>query len=148
MTISLFVMVSVDEFQKYFEHLQTLSFEDTPDYAYLKSLFKDLFRRRRYAYDHVLYDWEVLAQQRQQQAAQSSAAQTQAQVPPQQVPVRTWGPEPVKGHQGQRTGQAQGQQTHGQVHSLRQPLQVPSFHQSQYQPQGQHAAQGMYRRPR
>mmetsp|Transcript_61005 Transcript_61005/g.107169 ORF Transcript_61005/g.107169 Transcript_61005/m.107169 type:complete len:429 (-) Transcript_61005:54-1340(-) len=50
-----------EEFRKYFDHLLTLSFEDTPDYAYLKSLFRDLFRKHKYAYDSVLYDWEVLS---------------------------------------------------------------------------------------
>jgi hypothetical protein len=51
----------IDEFRKYFDHLLTLSFEDTPDYTYLKSLFRDLFRKKRFEYDSVLYDWEVIA---------------------------------------------------------------------------------------
>lgn len=52
---------TAEEFRKYFDHLLTLSFADTPDYAYLKSLFRDLFRKHRYEYDSVLYDWEVLS---------------------------------------------------------------------------------------
>ena len=52
---------------RYFEHLQTLAFEDTPDYNYLKALFRDLFRRSGYVYESVLYDWEVRSQQKQAQ---------------------------------------------------------------------------------
>ncbi len=54
-----------DEFRQFFEHLEVLQFEDTPDYAYLKGLFRDLFTRKRYTHDSVLFDWEVLAYKRQ-----------------------------------------------------------------------------------
>ena len=63
-------LVFVEEFLRYFEHLETLLYEDTPDYAHLKALFRDLFRKKGYGYDAVLYDWEVLAAQRQQQLEQ------------------------------------------------------------------------------
>lgn len=63
-------LVFVEEFLRYFEHLETLLHEDTPDYAHLKALFRDLFRKKGYGYDAVLYDWEVLAAQRQQQLEQ------------------------------------------------------------------------------
>ncbi len=59
-----------DEFRAYFAHLDVLQFEDRPDYAYLKGLFRDLFARRRFTHDSVLFDWEVLAYQRQQQQQQ------------------------------------------------------------------------------
>jgi hypothetical protein len=45
--------------------LAVLQFEDTPDYAYLKGLFRDLFTRKRYTHDSILFDWEVLAYKRQ-----------------------------------------------------------------------------------
>lgn len=61
---------ATDEFRAYFAHLDVLQFEDRPDYAYLKGLFRDLFARRRFTHDSVLFDWEVLAYQRQQQQRQ------------------------------------------------------------------------------
>eukprot|EP01031_Cornospumella_fuschlensis_P040158 gene40158-48936_t len=52
-----------DIFSRYFESVQSLDFDQTPDYAFLKSLFKELFLEKQYTYDTVLYDWEVLAYQ-------------------------------------------------------------------------------------
>ncbi|RYH26445.1 hypothetical protein EON65_14605 [archaeon] len=50
------------EFKTYFEHVKGLSFDDRPDYDYLKRLFRELFFRKGYTYDNV-YDWEVIAAQ-------------------------------------------------------------------------------------
>ena len=55
---------TVDEFKMYFEHVKSLRFADSPNYSYLKSLFKDLFLRLSYTYDNILFDWEILAYQR------------------------------------------------------------------------------------
>ena len=55
-----------EEFVRYFEHLETLSFADTPDYAHLKALFRDLFRKKGFGYDSILYDWEIKSHQLQQ----------------------------------------------------------------------------------
>ena len=52
-------VVSSAEFHSYFEHVRSLSFEDRPDYDYLKRLFRELFFRRGYAYDNV-FDWNML----------------------------------------------------------------------------------------
>jgi len=43
----------------FFEHIHSLRFDETPDYAYLRRLFRDLFRRKGYEYDHV-FNWTVL----------------------------------------------------------------------------------------
>jgi hypothetical protein len=78
--------VLVEEFQKYFEHISNLSFEDTPDYMYLKSLFKDLFRRRRYEYGSAaLFDWEVIVMQQQQQQQQQQDGGSYMPPPPPQL---------------------------------------------------------------
>ena len=53
-----------EEFNKYFEHIKSLEFTDTPSYGYLKSLFKDLFLQMNYTYDRILFDWEMIAYQR------------------------------------------------------------------------------------
>ncbi|XP_020093874.1 casein kinase 1-like isoform X2 [Ananas comosus] len=47
------------EFISYFQYCRSLRFEDKPDYAYLKKLFRDLFIREGYQYDYV-FDWTVL----------------------------------------------------------------------------------------
>ena len=44
------------EFRSYFEYCRSLRFEDRPDYAYLKRLFKELFYRKGFQYDNM-YDW-------------------------------------------------------------------------------------------
>jgi serine/threonine protein kinase len=46
------------EFKEYFAHCSSLSFEDRPDYRYLKRIFKDLFDRAGYI-DDGLYDWDL-----------------------------------------------------------------------------------------
>ena len=47
------------EFRSYFEYCRSLRFEDRPDYAYLKRLFKELFYRKGFQYDNM-FDWTVL----------------------------------------------------------------------------------------
>jgi serine/threonine protein kinase len=47
------------EFRSYFEYCRSLRFEDRPDYAYLKCLFKELFCREGFQYDNM-FDWTVL----------------------------------------------------------------------------------------
>ena len=46
------------ECRSYFEYCRSLRFEDRPDYAYLKRLFKELFYRKGFQYDNM-YDWTV-----------------------------------------------------------------------------------------
>ncbi|GMP90629.1 hypothetical protein CsSME_00041664 [Camellia sinensis var. sinensis] len=47
------------EFISYFHYCRSLRFEDKPDYSYLKRLFRDLFIREGYQFDHV-FDWTIL----------------------------------------------------------------------------------------
>lgn len=47
-----------EEFSIYLTYCRNLRFEDRPDYAYLRKLFKDLFYRMGYEYDFV-FDWMV-----------------------------------------------------------------------------------------
>eukprot|EP00919_Chromeraceae_sp_WS-2016_P050079 GHVR01118775.1.p1 GENE.GHVR01118775.1~~GHVR01118775.1.p1 ORF type:complete len:287 (+),score=30.02 GHVR01118775.1:68-928(+) len=47
------------EFMTYLNYCRSLRFEDRPDYAYLRRLFKDLFFREGYMYDFV-FDWTIL----------------------------------------------------------------------------------------
>lgn len=47
------------EFQTYLNYCRSLKFEDRPDYAYLRRLFKDLFFRENYSYDFI-FDWTLM----------------------------------------------------------------------------------------
>ncbi|KAF1993985.1 kinase-like protein [Amniculicola lignicola CBS 123094] len=48
-----------DEFKKYSEHVRSLRSDEPPNYVYLRRLFRNLFRRKGYEYDHV-FDWTAL----------------------------------------------------------------------------------------
>eukprot|EP01067_Filipodium_phascolosomae_P001359 Filipodium_phascolosomae@DN1920_c0_g1_i1.p1 len=52
------------EFMTYLNYCRSLRFEDRPDYAYLRRLFKDLFFRENYQYDFI-FDWTILNYQSQ-----------------------------------------------------------------------------------
>lgn len=70
------------EFRSYFEYCRSLRFEDRPDYAYLKRLFKELFYRKGFQYDNM-FDWTVLNLQQEKQAR----AYTERQLSPNQPGV-------------------------------------------------------------
>ncbi|KAL9260255.1 Casein kinase 1-like protein [Drosera capensis] len=44
------------KFASYFHHCRSLQFEDKPDYKYLKMLFRSLFVKEGYQFDHI-FDW-------------------------------------------------------------------------------------------
>jgi hypothetical protein len=43
------------EFAHYFEHIRALKHKDKPNYTYLREIFRTLFSREGFEYDHV-YD--------------------------------------------------------------------------------------------
>ncbi|XP_074563486.1 casein kinase 1-like protein 2 [Curcuma longa] len=53
------------EFASYFRYCRSLRFEEKPEYAYLKRLFRDLFIREGFQFDYV-FDWTVLKYQQSQ----------------------------------------------------------------------------------
>merc|ERR1719235_2449708 len=57
------------EFGTYLNYCRSLKFADKPDYSYLRKMFKDLFFREGYAYDHN-FDWTLKNQNNQQQQQQ------------------------------------------------------------------------------
>ncbi|KAL4571831.1 hypothetical protein LXL04_018596 [Taraxacum kok-saghyz] len=59
------------EFASYFHYCRSLRFEDKPDYAYLKRIFRDLFIREGFQFDYV-FDWTILKYQQSQIAAPPS----------------------------------------------------------------------------
>ncbi|KAL8498100.1 hypothetical protein ACS0TY_021433 [Phlomoides rotata] len=61
------------EFASYFHYCRSLRFDDKPDYAYLKRIFRDLFIREGFQFDYV-FDWTILKYQQSQMAAPPSRA--------------------------------------------------------------------------
>ncbi|KAF3961601.1 hypothetical protein ACB098_05G023600 [Castanea mollissima] len=53
------------EFASYFHYCRSLRFDDKPDYAYLKRLFRDLFIHEGFQFDYV-FDWTILKYQQSQ----------------------------------------------------------------------------------
>lgn len=47
-----------DAFTSYFQHVQSLKFDDRPNYAHLRKPFRNLFIREAFQYDHV-FDWTI-----------------------------------------------------------------------------------------
>lgn len=45
-----------EEFAMYMSHAHSLNFEEKPDYTYLRQIFRDLFVRKGFEYDHD-FDW-------------------------------------------------------------------------------------------
>lgn len=48
----------IGEFGTYLNFCRSLKFEDKPDYAYLRQLFRNLFHKLGYTYDYV-FDWNT-----------------------------------------------------------------------------------------
>ncbi|XAR67602.1 Non-specific serine/threonine protein kinase [Bertholletia excelsa] len=53
------------EFTSYFHYCRSLRFDEKPDYAYLKRIFRDLFIREGFQFDYV-FDWTILKYQQSQ----------------------------------------------------------------------------------
>ena len=60
-----------EELATYLNYVRALRFDDKPDYAYLRKLFRDIYAREGYEYDHV-YDWTVLKKSQQGSSMSSS----------------------------------------------------------------------------
>jgi len=53
------------EFANYFHYCRQLRFDDKPDYAYLRRIFRDLFIHEGFQFDYV-FDWTILKYQQTQ----------------------------------------------------------------------------------
>ncbi|XP_077210876.1 casein kinase 1-like protein 3 isoform X2 [Tasmannia lanceolata] len=53
------------EFASYFHYCHSLTFDQRPDYGFLKRLFRDLFTREGYEFDYI-FDWTILKYQQAQ----------------------------------------------------------------------------------
>ncbi|KAF5202905.1 Casein kinase i [Thalictrum thalictroides] len=63
------------EFASYFHYCHSLTFDQRPDYGFLKRLFRDLFTREGYEFDYI-FDWTILKYQ------QAQKTKTQPRVSP------------------------------------------------------------------
>lgn len=63
------------EFASYFHYCHSLTFEQRPDYGFLKRLFRDLFAREGYEFDYI-FDWTIIKYQ------QAQKNRTQARLSP------------------------------------------------------------------
>ncbi|XP_014485976.1 PREDICTED: casein kinase I isoform alpha-like isoform X1 [Dinoponera quadriceps] len=85
------------EFAMYLNYTRGLRFEESPDYMYLRQLFRILFRTLNHQYDYT-FDWTMLKQKVGNSTISGGVA--------------TAGPGPSQGAQGtQGQGQSQGQAT-------------------------------------
>lgn len=49
------------EFKKYVTYCKNMSFEEKPDYNYMRKLFIDLAKKKKINLDDNIYDWGVKA---------------------------------------------------------------------------------------
>ena len=61
----IFHLLFLGEFATYLTYCRSLGFEDKPDYAYLRKLFRDLFVRQGYTMDYE-FDWVLLDKKEKQ----------------------------------------------------------------------------------
>ena len=47
-----------EEFKNFLKYCKTLKFEETPDYEWVRDLFKDLYKKNKFPNDN-LYDWST-----------------------------------------------------------------------------------------
>ncbi|CAM8935630.1 unnamed protein product [Rhodiola kirilowii] len=74
------------EFTSYFHYCHSLRFDDKPDYAYLRRMFRDLFIREGFQFDYV-FDWTILKYQQSQIGSPPprnlvTGAETSSRLPP------------------------------------------------------------------
>jgi len=91
------------EFATYLNYCRALRFDDKPDYAYLRRLFRDLFFRQGYAADYR-FDWTVLnykhdkIKNKSKSRSKNANASKQASNQPQQSSKQHSSSKPAKGH--------------------------------------------------
>ncbi len=61
-----------NEFGTYLAYCRNLRFDEKPDYAYLRKMFKDLFKRSGFEHDYV-YDWQIIAEEKKKKEQQGTS---------------------------------------------------------------------------
>ncbi|KAK2371242.1 Casein kinase 1-like protein 2 [Trifolium repens] len=92
------------EFASYFHYCRSLRFDDKPDYAYLKRLFRDLFIREGFQFDYV-FDWTILKYQQSQIATPPARAIGSGAGPSSGIPPAVLSADrPTVGEEGRHAG--------------------------------------------
>ncbi|KNA24089.1 hypothetical protein SOVF_019070 [Spinacia oleracea] len=60
------------EFASYLHYCHSLTFDQRPDYGFLKRLFRELFAREGYAFDYI-FDWTIMKYQQVQKSRNQSS---------------------------------------------------------------------------
>ncbi|KAF8721714.1 hypothetical protein HU200_022887 [Digitaria exilis] len=76
------------EFASYFHYCHSLTFDQRPDYSFLRRLFRDLFDREGYQFDYV-YDWTLLKCKQSQKAKPQQGSSQDAGVSSRPVTTNT-----------------------------------------------------------
>ncbi|KAI3691153.1 hypothetical protein L2E82_49372 [Cichorium intybus] len=85
------------EFASYFHYCRSLTFEQRPDYGFLKRLFRDLFTREGFDFDYV-FDWTILKHQQSEKNKPQNHSTSRA------VPGVINRPSPMPVHSNKRQG--------------------------------------------
>ncbi|KAI3506217.1 hypothetical protein L1887_28573 [Cichorium endivia] len=85
------------EFHSYFHYCRSLTFEQRPDYGFLKRLFRDLFTQEGFAFDYV-FDWTILKHQQSEKNKPQNHSTSRA------VPGVINRPSPMPVHSNKRQG--------------------------------------------
>lgn len=67
------------EFATYLNYCRSLRFDDKPDYAYLRRLFRELFLRKGFMQDFI-FDWTIINQEKTAAKAKANEAKTTDEV--------------------------------------------------------------------
>ncbi|KAG9140928.1 hypothetical protein Leryth_010449 [Lithospermum erythrorhizon] len=115
------------EFASYFHYCRSLRFEDKPDYAYLKRIFRDLFIREGFQFDYV-FDWTILKYQQSQITAPPSRSPELVTGASSRMPPAIPSAERPQGEvNGREAGQSSADPSHHRNHEqlLKQKSPVP-----------------------
>jgi len=72
------------EFAQYLNYCRSLHFEDKPDYAYLRKLFRELFTKEGNKYD-VMFDWTALNNKEDSSKSMNGKNEEVADVSPEKI---------------------------------------------------------------
>lgn len=91
------------EFASYFHYCRSLRFDDKPDYAYLKRIFRELFIREGFQFDYI-FDWTILKYQQSQMSTPPTRALAPAAGPSSGIPPVANIDRQAGGEEGRTTG--------------------------------------------
>jgi len=95
-----------NEFATFLNYCRALRFDDKPDYAYLRRLFRDLFFRQGYAADYR-FDWTVLNYQKHENSTEKQRSSRNVKETSKPPPTGTGQTETSQTKQANQSGTAE-----------------------------------------